>query len=629
MYDQLYANDDYIYCLDKLFYAGVVDTRSDPVCHSLNIGMYVLIFFVALILVLQCLCSLLYLARPAHAFTKEDSLAKVMVMVPCYNEGDKELRKTIKSVIKTKYTSENKIMVVVADGNITGRGESLSTPQILSNLLEFDIDDNEDTSYSYRGIGAQRENRANIYSGILKRGRKKLKYLVIVKCGVESEVGGRAGNRGKRDSQLIITGLFNRVHHNRPMCDLDAAISRELTALRVPANQIEYLMTIDADTRVHEDSVSHMVYNMNKNEKILALCGETRVDNKAESLITMLQVFEYYTNHHMKKAFESVFGCVTCLPGCFTMYRCFSSDGRSLISQDKVFGEYARNDIETLHEKNLYLLGEDRMLTTLLLKNFPEMRLSFVPEAVCWTVVPHTFWILLSQRRRWINSTFHNMIELLKVKTMCGICCFSMKTIVVLDLIATMILPASMIYAGYFVYLVFVTGEDISLLMLILYGVIMGVQVVIFLLRSRWDYLFWFLIFMVVGVPLFYLVLPIYSFCKMDDFSWGHTRQVRKGGAVSQSSRKAPKGKERKRERQSGKRGSSTSDTDRDRKSRSNGNSTKSRSEHFRSKNTHKASKRHPNAGRIHERQASNGRTMEDPDRAGNYSSDQLLAYSL
>jgi hypothetical protein len=34
--------------------------------------------------------------------------------------------------------------------------------------------------------------------------------------------------------------------------------------------------------------------------------------------VTMIQVFEYYTNHHMKKAFESAFGCVTCLPGCFT-----------------------------------------------------------------------------------------------------------------------------------------------------------------------------------------------------------------------------------------------------------------------------------------------------------------------
>jgi len=120
------------------------------------------------------------------------------------------------------------------------------------------------------------------------------------------------------------------------------------------------------------------------------------------------------------------------------------------------------------------------------------------------------------------------MLELLKVKTMCGICCLSMKTIVILDLIATMILPASMLYAGYFIYLVFVTGEDISMLMLILYGVILGVQVVIFLLRSRWDMLFYFIIFMVTGVPLFYFILPLYSFAKMDDFSWGATRQVSK-----------------------------------------------------------------------------------------------------
>ena len=240
------------------------------------------------------------------------------------------------------------------------------------------------------------------------------------------------------------------------------------------------------------------------------------------------KVFEYYTNHHMKKAFESVFGCVTCLPGCFTMYRVFSADGRCMIAQDQVYSEYARNDIESLHEKNLYFLGEDRMLTTLLLKNFPDMRLSFVPEAACWTIVPHTYSILLSQRRRWINSTFHNMLELLKVKTMCGICCLSMKTIVILDLIATMILPASMCYAVYFIYLVFVTGEDISMLMLILYGVILGVQVVIFLLRSRWDMLFFFLVFMIAGVPLFYFILPLYSFAKMDDFSWGATRQVSK-----------------------------------------------------------------------------------------------------
>ena len=92
--------------------------------------------------------------------------------------------------------------------------------------------------------------------------------------------------------QLIIAGLLNRIHHGRELCELDSAISRALDSLRLPASDIQYLMTIDADTRVHEDSINHMVRTMNKNKKILALCGETRVDNKAQSWVTMIQVFE-------------------------------------------------------------------------------------------------------------------------------------------------------------------------------------------------------------------------------------------------------------------------------------------------------------------------------------------------
>ena len=181
-------------------------------------------------------------------------------------------------------------MVVLADGNITGKGESMSTPMTLSRILGFDIDDKEDSSYAYKSIGDITNNRANVYSGTYEKGGKSLKYIVTVKCGIESERGsGRAGNRGKRDSQLIITGLFNRIHHERELCELDKAINSALNSLQVPAYDIEYLMTIDADTRVHEDSINHMVWNMNKDEKVLALCGETRVDNKSQSLITMLQ----------------------------------------------------------------------------------------------------------------------------------------------------------------------------------------------------------------------------------------------------------------------------------------------------------------------------------------------------
>ncbi|KAL7432736.1 hypothetical protein ACHAXM_003242, partial [Skeletonema potamos] len=112
-----------------------------------------------------------------------------------------------------------------------------------------------------------------------------------------------------------------------------------------------------------------------------------------------------------------------------------------------------------------------------------------------------------------------------------GVCCVSMKVVVFIDLIATMILPASYCYAMYLLFLVFVEDLPVSKVLLILYGIIMGVQVVVFILRSRWEYLWWFTVYFVVGLPVFYLILPVYSFWNMDDFSWGKTRAV--GGSAA------------------------------------------------------------------------------------------------
>jgi len=105
-----------------------------------------------------------------------------------------------------------------------------------------------------------------------------------------------------------------------------------------------------------------------------------------------------------------------------------------------------------------------------------------------------------------------------------------MKVVVFIDLIATMILPASFCYAVYLLFLVFVEDLPVSKVLLILYGIIMGVQVVVFILRSRWEYIWWFSVYFIVGLPVFYLILPVYAFWNMDDFSWGKTRAV--GGNV-------------------------------------------------------------------------------------------------
>ena len=56
-------------------------------------------------------------------------------------------------------------------------------------------------------------------------------------------------------------------------------------------------------------------------------------------------------------------------------------------------------------------------------------------------------------------------------------------------------------------------------------GVIYGLQALVFIFRAKWDMIAW-MIFYILALPMFTLFLPLYSFWKMDDFSWGQTRLV-------------------------------------------------------------------------------------------------------
>lgn len=142
----------------------------------------------------------------------------------------------------------------------------------------------------------------------------------------------------------------------------------------------------------------------------------------------------------MAKAFESLFGSVTCLPGCFSVYRLRTADkGRPIIISQRIIDDYSEPVVDTLHKKNLFSLGEDRYLTTLMMKYFPAYKMKFTPDAIAHTVAPDRWSVLLSQRRRWINSTIHNLAELYFLPELCGFCCFSMRFIVFLDLIGTIV----------------------------------------------------------------------------------------------------------------------------------------------------------------------------------------------
>lgn len=207
------------------------------------------------------------------------------------------------------------------------------------------------------------------------------------------------------------------------------------------------------------------------------------------------------------------------------MYRLRTADkGRPLIVSDQIVTAYADNQIDTLHKKNLLSLGEDRYLTTLMVKNFPSMSYKFVPDAYALTEAPAEWSVLLSQRRRWINSTIHNLAELVWVD-LCGFCCFSMRFIVFIDLCGTIILPATCAYIVYLIYKVASHSGQFPMISIIMIAAVYGLQALIFIIKRQWQHVGWMIIY-ILAYPIWSFVLPVYSFWKQDDFSWGNTRVV-------------------------------------------------------------------------------------------------------
>ncbi|KAJ7265999.1 glycosyltransferase family 2 protein [Mycena haematopus] len=510
-------------CLRNLFTVGRVDSRDSAKCIFSTYLLLILSIIMVSVIGFKFLASI----SLAGVRAPEDHDKFVICQVPCYTEGDASLRRTIDSLAQLKYDDKRKLLLIICDGMIVGSGNDRPTPRIVLDILGADPNlDPEPLSFLSLGEGAKQHNMGKVYSGLYECKGHVVPYLVLVKVGKPTE-RSRPGNRGKRDSQMVLMHFLNKVHFNSPMNPLELEMYHQIkNVIGVNPTFYEYVFMVDADTTVDQFSVNRLISSMIHDKKLLGVCGETQLANAKQSIITMAQVYEYFISHNMAKAFESLFGSVTCLPGCFTLYRLRTPDThKPLLISNQLIQDYSENRVDTLHMKNLLHLGEDRYLTTLLLKHFPLYKTQFVRDAHAYTVAPDDWKILLSQRRRWINSTVHNLGELVFLEQLCGFCCFSMRFIVMIDLVSTLTQPVTVAYIGYLIYLVTAEHDHIQTISLVMIIAVYAIQMFVFILRRKWDMIGW-MFFYILAIPIFSFYLPLYSFWRMDDFSWGQTRVV-------------------------------------------------------------------------------------------------------
>ena len=234
-------------------------------------------------------------------------LAHVICLVTAYSEGEEGLRTTLDSIATTDYPNSHKVILVVCDGMIRGHGENFTTPEIALGMMgDHAVLPEEVSAFSYVAVasGSKRHNMAKVYAGFYDYGensafpverQQRVPMMVVVKCGTPDEASkSKPGNRGKRDSQIILMSFLQKVMFDERMTELEFEMFNGMRRITgISPDFYEIVLMVDADTKVFPDSLTHMISAMIKDPEIMGLCGETKIANKRASWVSMIQVFEY------------------------------------------------------------------------------------------------------------------------------------------------------------------------------------------------------------------------------------------------------------------------------------------------------------------------------------------------
>jgi len=150
----------------------------------------------------------------------------------------------------------------------------------------------------------------------------------------------------------------------------------------------DIVIFIDSDSFIEPDCVRHLVKYF-VDPRIGAVSGHTDVYNRDTNALTRMQTLRYYIAFKVYKAAESIFGVVTCCPGCCSAYR-------------KAYLDEFIDD--WLHQTFLgkeCTFGDDRSLTNFVLRRYHA---TYSSEAKAYTIVPDTFAKYRKQQQRWKKS---------------------------------------------------------------------------------------------------------------------------------------------------------------------------------------------------------------------------------
>ncbi|QPH02639.1 hypothetical protein C2857_006853 [Epichloe festucae Fl1] len=473
---------------------------------------------------------------------------KMVMLLPCYNETREEISRSLDSLVSQKGISQHpRLIFIIVDGMARGPGmEKTTHDYLLQDILRGGggDDDDDDDDGATRCFENGYRARDGLFMPVTTR--------VGTYKGVPFVFVGKRYNQGKRDSLCFARSFLyhfknqnrnrNRNRNGDRADDVVTMFNGELFGhlggclVRNGLADVDYLVGMDADTVFDEFCVAEMVATIRENPRLVGVCGHVCVDFDGGGgggnfgFWSLYQSVEYSQTQGLRRMFQSrITGKVNCLPGCCQLIKVDEATFGDAVLRER-FGYCPKpNDVMTQHIMGSY--SEDSVHASIIFSLFPKKQTAQALRSKAFTVVPQTWKVFLSQRKRWALGSISNefvmifrpgIILIERVQSIIAVMTWAITPFIiaaVAQLIAMLARKGAMIFEDKtFVGLISV------LWVRYLYSFCIG----FWLPRNNLERIQYFAGFFVhfLTSPFMNIIVLFYSLLYADDFKWGKTREV-------------------------------------------------------------------------------------------------------
>lgn len=151
----------------------------------------------------------------------------------------------------------------------------------------------------------------------------------------------------------------------------------------------EYVITLDADTLIHEDAIANLVGRLKSSSPdVCAVAGSMLVRNSRDNLLAKMQEWDYFLSIASIKRMQGLYQGTLVAQGAFSIYK------TEVVSNVGGWSD---------------AIGEDIVLTWKMLAQ--NKRVYFEPHAVAFTDVPTKLSHFIKQRSRWARGMIEGLRE--------------------------------------------------------------------------------------------------------------------------------------------------------------------------------------------------------------------------